>query len=52
VGRGPRRDDCGGVAGQGRGVEARAVEEVEDPGEEVDLLTPFLDTYLLIRIWS
>jgi len=34
-GRGPRSDDCG-VAGRGGGVAARAVEEDEDPGAEVD----------------
>jgi len=36
-GRGPKSDDCGGGAGQGGGVAARAVEEGEDPGVEVDL---------------
>ena len=34
-GRGPRSDDCGGVAGRG-GVAARAVEEDEEPDVEVE----------------
>jgi len=35
-GRGPRSDDCGGGAGRGGGVAARAVKEDEDSGAKVD----------------